>query len=652
MLTSKENGRAIRGLALGVTVTLLAACANNLKPITDAEIKELQAENALLEKYEDLSQILEKDPDNKAAKQSLKKVGKVLATRDLKELKAKINGGLTTAGFLPKSLQDSLDPTLKNLNDWDAETYKQATALIGKAESKRRARLSNLQDQFNRHSADELKKKLELDSRIYTLNSDFDQRQQRRQTMFEQARGKASQWLEEKKFKQAVALLAILIEADENPASHELYADARFQDSLNSVQTLQQQGKVDEIHTVVIALLSEYKSEKYRQQLQSVVTDLASYYNLMAQNSLIEGDQAATYSHLSKVRHLTKAMPVMGLDRTIEQDFASQIYLQATEAAENQDLGAAMAYTSVLADLQPMTEELKVIQDQVNRQLYDRSVVKVASSAFDSPSNVPGLGSLITARLIERFLNEDQKDIRILERDNIDDVLKEQEIKALQEGSDVNISSADFLLQGAVLEASVDESNQATQKTKRVITDIQEDPNPEFKEWKQLSDSERERREKPEKTIKTEVKETIRYNITQHRKLGSVTASFRIINPSNAKLVHAESLQEEQKYEGVSNEGVEIGLFILPAENAQLPASNKILRELTQKLADQIGDKLLEQLNNPERRYLQQAEQLQTAGDLKGATSAMGKAVAMLKAKGLEHQEQLNALKLLALSTN
>ena len=220
-------------------------------------------------------------------------------------------------------------------------------------------------------------------------------------------------------------------------------------------------------------LADTYSDPRQRIQLESYAVELMQYYNLMAQTAISEEDLQTAYNHLIRSRAVSKLVPLEEVDNSASSEFLSQIYLNARDAYENNQPALAFAYLQIMTDFDEVTPEHQAMLQNSEKQLYDRSVIKLAASQFDSPSNAPGLGALITAALVEYFVNADRKDIRILERDSIDSVLKEQEIKALSEGGEINLSSADFLVQGAVLEANVDESSQQTRRTKRVVTELE-----------------------------------------------------------------------------------------------------------------------------------------------------------------------------------
>ncbi len=642
----------VKPLTLGVTVSLLVACGNNIKPVTDADIQAAKSNSELVELYQKLQADLKKTPDNATLKASVEKVGQALAMRKFSKLRADLDQQRDADGLISVNEQNALSAELEDLKRWDAKAYTAANQLLSDEQSKRETKIAQLQQLLNDTPISNLPLHFSTSDAIYALDEDVDTLQQRHRDIVAKGLQQADNWHNNAEYGKAEQLLVTLSKHSESPEITEKLENSRFKAKLQSLKGYQEQGDVDSIYYVISGLAESYTDKRYQLQLRPFAVELSQYYNLMAQSALAEQNLQQAYDQLQRVSTLSTFVPAEERDISVLSEFLSEVYVLARDAFDGDQPALSFAYLSVMEDFNPMTPEQASMKEQASKILYDQSVLKLAATQFDSPSNAPGLGAMITASLVEHFVNTDRKDIRILERDSIDSVLKEQEIKALQEGGEINLSTADFLVQGAVVEANVDESTQKTQKTKRVVTDVKEIPNPEYKRWQELSEEARKREEKPSKTLEEEIKENVSFTVTELRKLGSVTASFRIINPANAKLLHAETLALEEKHSGTNVEGMEIGLFKQEAQTANLPANNRILRNLTQSQAEQIASKLVEKLQNPEERYLEQALAQREVGNTRGAVTELGKAIMMKQAKEQPAREQLEMLKSLALQVN
>lgn len=648
-LSNRWNSTHVKGLTLGLTATLLVACGNNIKPISDAEIQAAGSSAELTSLYQKIQADLAKSPDNKTLQGSLQKVGQALAQRELNRLEHRIANLSNAKGILPQSAEQTLQAELQLLQKWDAASYQQAQQRLHSEGSKRNARIEQLTQLIADTRAAEPALRFETSAAIFNLDGKVEMRAARNQQLLSESLIQADNLYNNAQYQASADLLSVLAKYQPSAELEERISNTRFKASLQALREYQQAGDVDSIYHTVLTLADTNTDPRQRVQLESYAVELMQYYNLMAQTAISEENLQTAYDHLIRTRAISKLVPPEEVDNSTSSEFLSQIYLNARDAYENNQPALAFAYLQIITDFDEVTPEHQTMLQNTEKQLYDRSVIKLAASQFDSPSNAPGLGALITAALVEYFVNADRKDIRILERDSIESVLKEQEIKALSEGGEIKLSSADFLVQGAVLEANVDESSQQTRRTKRVVTELETVSNPEFLRWQQLSEGARAKQPRPLETIEKELKENISFNVTEHRKLGSVTTSFRIINPDNAKLLHAETLSAEQRHSDSSIEGLEIGLFQQPAQTADLPANQKILRTLTQDQATEIAEKLVAQMQNPEERYLAQSQILQAAGNNRSAVTELGKAIMLRKAKAEPTEEQLQLLKSIAL---
>ena len=142
------------------------------------------------------------------------------------------------------------------------------------------------------------------------------------------------------------------------------------------------------------------------------------------------------------------------------------------------------------------------------------------------------------------------------------------------------MSAVDLLVTGSVLEAKVDTTEQKGKKTIRAVVGKETIPNAAYIKWLELSQKDRKDIEKPSETITVDKEENIPVNVTNHRKVGIFSVSYRLVDAANGRVLFPDSITKEEEFKGTSREGVEMGDFVLPFELADLPSDVKNPRYL------------------------------------------------------------------------
>ena len=655
-----------KGALLGVLASVLVACAPPARELPESDIQQALNRGDLYALYQEAQQQLKEQPGNSVLLENVRRIRKALdIQRKFEELEATITRLRTEEGVLPFVIMPSagdefaaetnvdtfLQKKLQELSLASA-IYQKAQNLIRNEIDKRNDLLLEKTDQLYDVSAENLAERLALIEDIFILGGDAGSRQTNREATLEAASRQAFSWLQQDQYGKAADLFELLLrEEPDLPDVKDGLGRANFQIRLATLEQHREQGDVEGVYQEFVRIASDPDSQQFVDQLRPSAEDLAGYFSLVAQGSMLTGEFLEAYQNLRKISDITQFVSLPDLDRSIEGEFISQIFVLAEEARGSGSLGLALGYLKVIEELGGSYSEVESTLNDIRSELYDEAVVKIAPFPFNSPVNAPGLGPLISASLTQHFVEKGYKDIRVLDRQSLSDVLKEQEIRSLVEDREVTLSASDYLVQGAVLEANVDTAKQDIRLTKRIVVDVKQVPNPRYDQWSRLTSQQRRqaRLSEPPRFVTEQVKEDISSIRTRHSKNGGVIANYRIIDALNGELLYTDNLSSEAAFEDESIEGIEIGRFVQKAKVANLPADREILRDLAQALAENIALKIVSQLGKPELRYLKIANERKADDDLISAVQELGKAIAILRAKELPLEQQMTELKQLAL---
>ena len=636
MTRNLQSPTLVRATLLAVASSMLVACEVPLKKVSESYERVLSKQEQAQEKFNKLQRLIA------TLRTSEGVLPTIVEPSDDGEFSSRTN----VDALLQKKLQEFSS---------NAELQRQAATLIDSEIERRNEQLLSKTRQLRDTPAEDIDARLALIHEIYILDGKQEQQQGNQEAAMQEASIQAFGWLQEARYEQAHSLFKVLVDHGfDSPDIQAAMSEADFHMQLVHLERQREQGDVDALYQGFLRMIGDPDHANFIDRLKPIALDLAGYYTLSANNEMLAGDLLETYLNLQKLISISDHADLSELDRTVEQDFISQMFVLADGARSAGHLGLAMAYLEIISEFEAEYIDVKRALNEIRRELYDAAIVKLAAFPFDSPANAPGLGALISATLIQHFIDTKYKDIKILERQNLDDVVKEQEIQSIASGHDVDfrLSASDYMIQGNVVEASVDTTIQDSRITKRVLVDVKRVPNPAYQEWLKLTPQQRKQLKisTPPVFLSEEVQEDISSTQTRYSKLGSVISNYRIIDSTNGELLHAGTLNLERTFEDDSLEGFEIGRFVQKAKIANLPADSKILRVLAESLAKDVALDLVAKLQEPEHRYLHAASEFQAIGRLRAAVQEIGKAIVILEAKETPVDAKLNELKLLALN--
>jgi hypothetical protein len=167
-------------------------------------------------------------------------------------------------------------------------------------------------------------------------------------------------------------------------------------------------------------------------------------------------------------------------------------------------------------------------------------------------------------------------------------------------------------------------------------------PNPAYIAWLEKPERERNKIPKPEDTIQVDKPENISINITKHRKIGTFSVSYRLVDANSGKILFPDSVSKDFEFTDDSSEGVEMGDFVLPFKLAELPSDGEILDKLAKQVSTEIGSRLVAQLENQDQHYLQEADKYAQTNACNAEVDMLGRALIIMDLKEIDTTQTRN----------
>jgi len=326
--------------------------------------------------------------------------------------------------------------------------------------------------------------------------------------------------------------------------------------------------------------------------------------------------------------------------------YYDNLYLKAKKAEDSDKLGLTYIYYKLIFTLNPSYPDLKENMRKLEEKILSRAIKSLAIIPFKSPKNNPDAGGLFTSNIMLSLYNELKDDLKIIERESTDVLLKEFELNlASQSGgkpTSLKIASADYFLLGDVLDYKVESTIQEGKKSVRVKTRVDMIMNPEYEEWQRLSAKlEKEGKSQeippaPNKYIEKPIFEDVKYNVKYFKKVAVLSVSYRIVDV-NGKLIHTSIADIKKEAIDESSEGVEIGDFKIPFKVAQLPTDVELLKKAQDEGVAKIKNETKAIFKDSEERYLKQAKDLEKENNFLDAIERYVDAIIIMKKKKLNY---------------
>ncbi len=590
--------------------------------------------------------------DNKEAQAAMREAGRRLAEVKRKEAQGILDSGRLPGGLAPLALLGQIESIASRMQRWDPEQQKAFVRDLAGERARTQAALDQANAAYRGLDEQALRERHRLLGEVAALAGTASIEGQAilrtREKLLQEAYASGVRALEAMRLDEAETRFGQLIEVAPG------YGDAEQKLAATRVAQFTHLAGHRRDEAGATQALAMYETLRQRPDFASLKPELAPAALGLYQFMTAKGGAATqedmlpeAYAWLQRARTLRAQLDIpQGLSPE-EKRFAEQVFVLAESAAKRNAPGLALGYAFVVQDVYPDFPGLRRSLRELQERTLDRATKKITAASFTGNGDAARLGSSVASKLTQLLFHALPNDIRIVERDQLQAVMREQEIVAMQGSSNVNLSSADYLVQGAILEAMVENSEKKGRKTVRVVTRKNRIANPDFAVWERgprTGEAPPQFREEP-------VYEDIPLNITLNRKIGVLGVSYRIVDASNARMLFTDTLTRKRTESGESSEGVQLGEFSSPMKIAELPSDSEILESLANDVASHIGNQMVEFLRDAEAKYEAAAERARNDDNPAGAAEMLANAWSLVQKKGKPAETLGRQLREMALRT-
>ena len=641
-------------------MALVLACAKPTEPkYSEQDVQAAEQSGSLEAFYEQVSAELaapELDEVQRASLQGIQhSAGGKLAARLESDVRAAAEKSALPSGRIPLGVIDAETARIAPMKVWDPKAHERFSGELAEWAKQTRKEIQAREAELGSLSDDQAVEKLATYEALEELCGEGTKAAQRyaaeRVEYVESLSQRATQALENEEYSDAQRMLTIVKSVNPDDAAVEgklIEADTRLFEQ-RFFKTLED-GQPDQGYELLRTISESSDFDKIRPRLRESGDVMADYFVALAASATASGELTDAYRRFRQARDIRSRLGLeQKPDVAEEKPFLKQMH-QRFAAADSQGLhGLAWGYLNVINEFQPSSPQLRRELRETREKVLDGAIKRLSGGAFNDTHSGPEFGEAVGSKVLQYLFENIPQDVRIIERAQLSDIERERQLATTTSN---RLASADYLIQGTILEAKVDSSEKKGRKTLRVTTERLMTENPEHSEWEVLSKKDRQKIYEPPTMIEVDKKEDVTIDVTLHRKVGVFSVSYRVIDASSAKVLFADSLRQQKEFEDSSSDGVQLGEFSMDFKLASLPSDIEILAKLADEVSAEVGSKLADVLSNPETHYVENAERFVREDNFAQASQSYAFAMVLTERKNHDATDLVANLRRYSVATD
>ncbi|KAF0155299.1 MAG: hypothetical protein FD159_2214 [Syntrophaceae bacterium] len=347
-----------------------------------------------------------------------------------------------------------------------------------------------------------------------------------------------------------------------------------------------------------------------------------------------------SFKKLDLARNYSAALQDNPQYRQHASQLCAALMKRAEKFMEKELWGNALTWLQRVEMLSPNYPDLFQKMNEVKDPITRRIRKSIAVFDFGSPSGEKDAGKIAANRLLAYLHQNASVDLRIIERENLQSILREMQLS--QTGL-VDIKTAqsvgkmrgiDTFIMGDVLHFSTKFRDNPTTSQVRVLVNEEDIPNPDWSDWRIINPkpSADDLKNAPPRTIKKPNYQFIPNKQGVARINALLEISYKLVDTQSGEIIAntvSGKLTKEDKYQ----EGLSIA-NIAP-DPLDMPTEAEVLDELAKDKIAEMGRNVLKHFQSLEVEYFNRGQDLQKRRNYEAAIEKYTDAVYDEKLKGI-----------------
>ncbi|HUH66860.1 MAG TPA: tetratricopeptide repeat protein [Syntrophales bacterium] len=363
------------------------------------------------------------------------------------------------------------------------------------------------------------------------------------------------------------------------------------------------------------------KALSYKPEDQPLATKLGVLKEKVGRIYFEEGvrlsDQGRLYAAMKKSELIKAYTPSLQGDaayRNFTGKLCARLMDRAEKYAGKELWGNALVWyqkaEGINANYQDLFQKILETKDYINKRIKK----SIAVFDFGSPSNNKDAGKIAANKLITYLHKNASGDLRIIERENLQSILREMQlgqtgivdVKSVQTAK---MRGIDTFIMGDVLNFSSKTTDNPSTSQVKVLVDEEDVRNPEFSDWLIMHPRpmEEDLKTAPPRTIKKKNYQFVSYRQGVTRISAMIEVSYKLVDTATGENIFTNTVSGKMLKEGTYQDAVPAAN--IPHKALELPTEPEVLDDLTNEKISEMGKSVLKHYQSLEVEYFNQGEQ-------------------------------------------
>ena len=325
------------------------------------------------------------------------------------------------------------------------------------------------------------------------------------------------------------------------------------------------------------------------------------------------------------------------------ESYTTKVLQRSSKYTDQGKYGNALVWYWQLNEINPEYPELFYKIQETEDAIKKRLRRAIAVFDFASPSYNPDAGSNASSNLITYLFNNSSGDIRILERQDLQSILKEMNLEQAGIVGDMEaarkvgrMTGIDIFIMGNVLLYKTEKDETKASKAAKIQTGTRVQDNPEFLNWKAThpNPTSEQLKQAPPAVIEVPEYRYENYTVGRNKMRAAVHIYYKIIDAKKGEIIATDTIKRNAEVTDEWNDG--IAEANIPYNPLELPTESQLLEQVTAEVVRDLALVVLKPFQSLQTTYFDEGEILRQRRRYEEAIEKYVDAIYDERTKGIE----------------
>jgi len=325
------------------------------------------------------------------------------------------------------------------------------------------------------------------------------------------------------------------------------------------------------------------------------------------------------------------------------ESYTNKVLRRASRYVNKGMHGNGLAWYWQLNEINPEYPELFYRIQETEEVIKKRLRQAIAVFDFASPSYNPDAGTNTSSNLITYLFNNSSGDIRILERQDLQSILKEMKLEQAGIVGDMEaalkvgrMTGIDIFVMGNVLLYKAEREETKASKVAKIQTGTRIQDNPEYLIWKAKhpNPTSQQRVQAPPAVVRVPEHRYENYTVGRDKIRAAVHVYYKILDAKKGDIIATNTIKRSAEVTDEWNDGIPEAN--IPYNPLELPTESEVLEQVTADVVSDLASVVLEPFQSLQSKYFDEGEMLRQRRRYEEAIEKYMNAIYDERTKGIE----------------